>query len=152
MLQWLRRTIIAGFFLTVPLAVSVIALVWSFRWIDGSTAGIAERTFGRHVPGLGIAMAVGLLLIVGSIARNMFGRRLLQKGEQLLLHVPLFRGVYAPIKQLMAAFSPDNEYGFKHVVLVDDAERGMVMGFLTKEFRLDGHDGGDEADLVAVYV
>jgi uncharacterized membrane protein len=64
--------------------------------------------------------------------------------------IPGFRTIYAPVKQLVVAFSPDNEYGFKRVVLVEDGPRGWVMGFLTKELTIDrGH--GPEA-LVAVYV
>jgi len=51
--------------------------------------------------------------------------------------VPVFRTIYAPVKQLVVAFSPDNEYGFKRVVMVEDHRRGWVMGFLTKEFTVD---------------
>jgi len=151
MLTWLRRTFITGFFVTVPLAVSLIALVWAFRLVDGASAGLSERLFHVHVPGLGIAAAMLVLLGVGMLARNVVGRRLLARGEHLLLHVPVFRTVYQPIKQLMAAFSPDNEYGFKHVVMVDDAHRGMVLGFMTKEFTVDLKDGTRE-EMVAVYV
>jgi uncharacterized membrane protein len=64
--------------------------------------------------------------------------------------VPVFRTIYAPVKQLVAAFSPDNEAGFKRVVLVDDPRRGSVLGFLTREFYVD-RGGGPEA-VVAVYV
>lgn len=147
MLQWLRRTLVTGFFVTVPLAVSLIALVWTFKLIDGLTRGLSVRLFGSNVPGLGIAAGVVLLLFVGTVARNMLGRKLLAKGEELLLHVPFFSTVYSPVKQLLAAFSPDNEYGFKHVVLVQDPVRGMVLGFLTKEFNLDS-----SGEMAAVYV
>jgi uncharacterized membrane protein len=58
--------------------------------------------------------------------------------------------VYAPVKQLVAAFSPDSETGFKKVVVIDDADRGLVFGFLTREFTLD-RGKGPEA-MVAVYV
>ena len=64
--------------------------------------------------------------------------------------IPVFRTIYSPVKQLVAAFSPDNEYGFKRVVMVEDASRGWVMGFLTKEFTVD-RGRGREA-LIAVYV
>jgi uncharacterized membrane protein len=147
MLQWLRRTLVTGFFVTVPLAVSVIALVWTFRWVDRLSRGVSERLFGSSLPGLGIAVGVALLLIVGALARNIMGRRLLAKGEELLMHVPFFSTVYSPVKQLLAAFSPDNEYGFKHVVLVQDPSRGMVLGFLTKEFDLNKGEA-----MAAVYV
>ena len=62
------------------------------------------------------------------------------------MRVPVFRTIYAPVKQLVAAFSPDNEYGFKRVVMVEDARRGCVMGFLTKEFTVDRGQGPEAAD------
>jgi len=74
----------------------------------------------------------------------------LQRGEAYLMRLPVFRAVYGPVKQLVVAFSPENELGFKRVVLVDDAKRGLVLGFLTKEFTLDRGRGLEE--LVAVYV
>jgi len=147
---WLRRNFLTGFFVTVPLVVSVVAFVWVFQFADRLTSGLSERVFGVHVPGLGIVATATVVLVVGAIARNVFGRRVLQRGDQLLLHVPLFRTIYAPVKQLISAFSPENESGFKRMVLVDDHARGFVLGFLTKEFTVDrGH--GPET-LLAVYV
>jgi uncharacterized membrane protein len=64
--------------------------------------------------------------------------------------VPVFKTVYAPVKQLIAAFSPDNDAGFKRVVLVEDPARGLLLGFLTREFTLD-RGAGDEP-FVAVYI
>ena len=64
--------------------------------------------------------------------------------------VPVFRTIYAPVRQLVVAFSPDNEYGFKRVVLIEDPKRGIVFGFLTKEFTVDRGSGPEP--LVAVYV
>jgi uncharacterized membrane protein len=90
------------------------------------------------------------IMLVGVIATNVIGRRLLQRAEELLLHVPVFRTIYAPVKQLVIAFSPDNESGFKRVVLIEHATRGYTIGFLTKEFSVD-RGKGPEA-LIAVYV
>jgi uncharacterized membrane protein len=67
-----------------------------------------------------------------------------------LTRVPVFKTIYSPVKQLVAAFSPDNEYGFKRVVMVEDERRGLVMGFLTKEFTVDRGKGPEQ--LIAVYV
>jgi len=64
--------------------------------------------------------------------------------------IPVFRTIYAPVKQLVVAFSPDNEYGFKRVVLVQDGAERWVMGFLTKEFTMDRGRGPET--LIAVYV
>jgi uncharacterized membrane protein len=150
MWQWLRRSFIAGLFVTVPLVVSVVAIVWVFRFADRLTSGLGERVIGTRVPGLGLVTTAAIVLIVGAIATNMIGRRLLDRTESLLLQIPLFRTVYAPVKQLISAFSPDNEFGFKRVVLIEDAARGYLLGFLTKEFTVDRGQGSET--LLAVYV
>ena len=147
---WLRRRFLTGFFVTVPLFISVAALIWIFGVVDGLTSPLYNRLLGRPVPGLGTLSTVIVILLVGVIATNVIGRRLLQRGEEILLRVPVFRTIYAPVKQLVIAFSPDNESGFKRVVLIDQASRGYAIGFLTKEFTVDRGTGREA--LIAVYV
>lgn len=149
-MAWLRRRFLAGFFISVPLVISVAALVSIFGIIDRFTAPMATRVLGREVPGLGILITLLVVLLVGVVATNVIGRRVLARAEGWLMMIPVFRTIYAPVKQLVVAFSPDNEYGFKRVVMVEDPVRGLVMGFLTKEFTID-RGKGPEA-LVAVYV
>jgi uncharacterized membrane protein len=149
-MQWLRRSFVAGFFVLVPLFLSVAAFVWIFNVIDGLTTPFYDRLLGRRIPGLGTLSTAVAVLLVGAFATNVIGKRLLQRAESILLRVPVFRTIYAPVKQLVVAFSPDNEYGFKRVVMIEDAKRGFALGFLTREFTVD-RGGGPEA-LVAVYV
>jgi uncharacterized membrane protein len=150
MFQWIRRSFIAGFFVTVPLVVSVAAFVWIFGVIDGFVGPFYATWLGREVPGLGILTTALVVLLVGVVTTNVFGRRLLQRAESYLLLIPVFRTIYAPVKQLVVAFSPDNEYGFKRAVLIEDPARGFLLGFLTKEFTVDRGQGPQA--MVAVYV
>lgn len=151
---WLRRTFITGFFVTVPLVISIVALIWLFQIIDQLSAAVEARWLepwlGRPVPGLGAAVTVLGILGIGALATNMLGRRVLDRAQRLLLHVPVFRTVYAPVKQLIEAFSPDNEVGFKRVVLITDPGQRHRLGFLTKEFAVDR--GAGPETLLAVYV
>ncbi len=149
-MQWLRRNFIAGFFVLVPLFVSLAALVWLFNVVDGFTTPLYDRLLGRRIAGLGTATTLVVIVLVGAFARNVIGRRILQRTEGWLLKVPVFRAIYAPVKQLIAAFSPDNASGFKRVVLVEDPRRGYALGFLTREFTIDRGHGPEE--LLAVYV
>ena len=156
MMSWLRRRFVAGFFVLVPLVISIVTLIWVFGVVDGFTAPMYERYFrqihGREEvpPGLGIATTAVLILLVGVVATNVLGRRVLQRTEGYLLRVPVFRTVYAPVKQLILAFSPDNEYGFKRVVMIRTDSRGYILGFLTKEFSIQS--AGHTESLIAVYV
>lgn len=149
-MQWLRRSLIAGTVIIVPLVISVTAFSWLFQLIDGVMGPVYAQWLGREIPGLGLATMLLLVVVVGALATNVIGGRLLSRGEDYLLKLPVFRAVYGPVKQLVAAFSPDNQIGFKCVVLVEDPHRGLALGFLTKEFTLT--DGADSEAHVAVYV
>jgi uncharacterized membrane protein len=150
MWQWLRRSFATGFFVTVPLVISVIALIWMFQVANGLTSGLDQRLFGKPIPGFGLLVTAAGILLIGTLATNVFGSRILRQAQRLLLHVPVFRTIYAPVKQLIEAFSPDNEFGFKRVVMIEDSARGYVLGFLTKEFVVDRGSGPET--LLAVYV
>ena len=160
MIQWLRSRLLAGFFVMIPVVVSLAALYWIFGIIDRFTAPLATQVLGPEagalplgraaVAGLGIVGTMLVVLAVGTVATNVIGRRVLNRAEAWLMMIPIFRTIYAPVKQLVVAFSPDNEYGFKRVVMVENGTRGWVMGFLTKEFTVDRGRGREK--LMAVYV
>jgi uncharacterized membrane protein len=149
-LNTLRRNFITGFFVTVPLVISVAALVWIFRVIDGFVGPYYALWLGRPVPGLGLLTTALVVLLVGSVATNVFGKRVLQRAEHYLMLVPVFRTIYAPVKQLVVAFSPDNENSFKRVVMVEDPSGVFHLGFLTREFTVERGQG--QESLLAVYV
>ena len=147
---WLRRRFLTGFFVTVPLFITVAAIVWIFGVVDGLTTPVYDRLIGRRIPGLGIVSTAVAIMLVGIIATNVLGRRILTRAQEILLHVPVFKTIYSPLKQLVAAFSPENESGFRRVVLIEHAARGYSIGFLTREFTVD-RGKGPEA-MLAVYV
>lgn len=149
-MTWLRRSFVAGFLITMPLAVSVAASIWLFRVVDGFLGPAIENVIGARIPGVGLVTTLLGIFLVGVLTTNVIGKRIVQQGEQWLLRVPVFRAIYAPVRQLVAAFSPDNEFGFKRVALVEEATGGFVLGFLTREFTVDRGRGPEV--LVAIYV
>ena len=112
MLPWLRRRFVTGLLLTIPLVASVLAIGWLVSFVDARTAGLSAWLFnGRRLPGVGIVAAGLLVLLVGILATNVIGRRVVRVTEELLMQVPVFRTVYGPIRQLLEAFAPDNAAG-----------------------------------------
>ena len=64
-MQWLRRSLIAGFVVIVPLVISVAAFVWLFQLIDGVMGPVYARWIGREIPGFGLATLLVLVVAVG---------------------------------------------------------------------------------------
>ena len=151
LLQWLRRSFIAGFFVTVP-AFATGWLLWIF-WsaIDDFFYPMYTRIFGRPVPGLGFLTAAVIILLMGIAARNVAGRRVLAWADKLLLRVPVYRRLYPSIKMLIDAFSPERRSSFKAVVLVQHPREGeFAFAFLTSELILDTPDG--KREMVTVFI
>jgi len=149
--NWLKVRFITGFFVTVP-AIATAWLLYVF-WdaIDGFFSPGYERIFGRRIPGLGFLTAVMLILVMGTIATNVVGRRILSRVERLLTRVPIVRSIYPTIKELFASFSPEKRGSFKEVVLAEYPRKGaFAFGFLTSEFLLEGPEG--KRQMVTVFV
>jgi len=63
-MQWLRRSFVTGFFVTVPLFISVAAFIWIFNVVDGLTTPLYDRVLGRRIPGLGTASTALVIVLV----------------------------------------------------------------------------------------
>ncbi len=149
--NWLKSRFIAGFFFTVPVFATgwILWLFWSR--IDDIFGPMYERIFGRPVPGLGFLTAIAVILIMGIIARNVVGRRVLALGDQVLLKVPIFRRLYPSVKMLIDSFSPERRSAFRAVVLVQHPRPGeYAFGFVTSELTLETPDGKREMATVFV--
>jgi uncharacterized membrane protein len=88
---------------------------------------------------------------MGTIARNVVGRRVLSRIEMLFEHVPIFRSIYPSVKQLLESFSPQKRNSFKSVVLAEHPRKGeYVFGFITSEVLIEGLEG--KQAMVTVFV
>jgi uncharacterized membrane protein len=151
MKNWLKVRLIAGFFVTVP-AIATAWLLWVFwTWVDDRFSPIYETIFGRPIKGLGFLTAVAIMLLMGTIARNVAGRRVLAFGDKLLHQVPIFRALYPSIKMLIDSFSPERRNSFKAVVLVQHPREGtFAFGFVTSEVVLESPAA--KGEMVSVFV
>src|SRR5438093_11682022 len=104
--NWIKVRFITGFFVTVPAIASAWLLYVFWDAIDTFFSPGYARIFGRRIPGLGFLTAVVLVLVMGTIATNVVGRRLLARIELLFIRVPIFRGISQSIHHLIEAVSP----------------------------------------------
>jgi uncharacterized membrane protein len=147
---WFKLRFITGFFVTVPIVLTAYVLWIFYREVDGVLSPVYEQALGRHVPALGFLTAVVILFVVGVVATNVVGRKVLQWGEGLLRRVPIFGRVYPAVKDLIESFSPHRRSGFREFVVVEYPREGLYSyGFRTGEVRM----GGSKPEaLVTVFV
>ncbi len=127
--------LLAGIAVAVPLVVTYWVLSFGYRLITGLSEPWL-KTFGLNFPGLGFAITLVFFTAVGFMAAHVFGRRVLEHGENLLLRVPVVAAIYAGTKQVLQSLQGSAAAGkSKRVVVVDFLSSGSyLIGFATGHF------------------
>ncbi len=143
-----RRHLTTGLLVIVPVAVTAFVLKFLFGLFDGWAQPVAERLFGRPIPGLGLLLTLVLVWVTGILSTNFAGKKLLELFDRLLENLPLVKTVYTASKQLVEAVSPGGRRAFRRVVLVEFPKKGtFALGFVTG----DGL-GPLPGDMLSIYV
>ena len=88
----------------------------------------------RDVPGLGLVILLILLIFIGFLTANFFGRFLFNKTEQIINKIPFIKVFYKTIKQIIETIFKDNSKAFRDVVILEYPRKGLwVLGFTTGE-------------------
>jgi len=134
-----KRTFFTGLVVVVPILITAFALYWLFNLLDGFLNPIIPQILGRQIPGLGLLTEIVIIFLVGVVATNVLGSRILNWFQDLLMRAPVVKNIYPTIKQLVEAFHPSSGSSFKKVVLVEYPKMGtFAVGFLTSEVSVEG--------------
>ncbi len=115
-----------GLFLVVPVAVTIYVVFLVFSFIDG--------WLNIPVPGIGFILTIGMLVLVGRLASNVFFRGALGSLEKVLTRTPFVKLVYTSLKDLIEAFMGEKKR-FDQPVLVTLMPGGhaAAIGFVTRQ-------------------
>ena len=153
----LRKWLIAGLLVIVPLVITLGVLNWIIGTLDQTLAILPEawqpdKLLGVHIPGFGVILTLLILLIVGGIASNFIGRKLVGWGDALVRRIPVVRSIYSSVKQVSDTVFSDSGNAFRTAVMVQWPREGVcTVAFVT------GQPNGEVAallrdDYVSVFV
>jgi uncharacterized membrane protein len=135
---WFRSRMVTGLLVAFPLAVTLFFARFLFNLLDRWSYPISSYLFGRPVPGIGAALALILVFVLGMLSHSVVGRRLLRFGEKLVDRVPVVRAVYGGAREITRAFGSDSGRNFRRVVMVPFPQADVrSIAFLTGEFDLE---------------
>ena len=142
----LRKRIITGVIVLIPLVVTFLALRLVFQWLDSLAQPLIKQILGSEddIPGLGIVLTLVVVWLAGGLSGNVVGRRLIGQGDEFLARIPLIGSIYGPVKQFIrnvASANPTTH--FKRVVLAEyPSDDRWILGFATGEVSLPGQKVG----------
>ncbi|AXK38296.1 DUF502 domain-containing protein [Crenobacter cavernae] len=154
----LKGYLVTGLLIWLPVAVTL----WVLNLIVGSLdqtlnllpdAWRPERLFGFAIPGLGVLLAVLILLGTGMLAANVLGQRLIDFWDALLSRIPVVKSIYSSVKQVSDTLLSDSGQAFRKALLVRFPHQdAWTVAFQTgaPASQVSEHLDGDE--FVSVYV
>ncbi len=161
----MKRFVLAGLLVWLPLAVTIWVLHTVFGLVDGlfgwlvatSQAVLPVAAFEplqslRRIPGIGLLVMGVLLLLTGVFATNIVGQWWLRQGSRVLHRIPIVKSIYSSVKQVSDTLFSSSGQAFREAVLVQYPRAGSwTIAFVT------GRPGGEvqqhlNGDFVSVYV
>ena len=84
-------------------------------------------------------MIASLIILtgLGALTANIFGKTILQFGENLLDRVPVIRNIYGALKQIFETVATQSNKNFKGVVLFEYPRKDIwALGFVTTDAKV----------------
>ncbi|RKQ71403.1 putative membrane protein [Litorimonas taeanensis] len=141
-LKFIRNRFLTGVIVALPIIATVWAIRTFIKFIDTSVwtvfpAVINPKTYlGFDVWGLGLVVSLLSLFLLGTLASNIVGTSILKASERLLARVPIVRGVYSFVKQIVVIVAQQREQAFQEVCLIEYPRKGLwAIGFVTTDLQ-----------------
>ena len=157
MMATLQKYVIAGLLVWLPLAATVVIIKLVIDLLDRIILFLPleyrpESLFGFSIPGFGLILAIGVLLLTGMLATNLLGRQLVSLWEAILSRIPIVRSIYNAVKQIASTVLTSKGKAFRKVVMAQYPRKGIwSIGFLTNDNVAVKCEGMEE-DMLAVFL
>jgi uncharacterized membrane protein len=156
-MHWLRRYLVTGLVLWVPLGITLWVLTLIVSTLDKTLLLIPEHyrpeaLFGFAIPGLGVLLTLVVLVITGILTRNFVGQALVKGWDSILRRIPVVKSIYSGVKQVSDTLFSDTGQAFRKALLIEFPHPGSyTIAFMT------GTPGGEllnrlPGEHISVYV
>jgi uncharacterized membrane protein len=135
-MKHLTRTFFTGLAVTLPVAATLYLLYWAILAIERTLDGLLRFVLPQAIyfPGLGLALGVVLVFLVGLLMRTWAAQKIFSWTEKLMYRVPVVKTVYGALRDFTEFLSRPQRQGAQQVVLVRLGGTDLrVMGFVTRD-------------------
>ena len=160
-----KKYLLTGLMVWLPLAITIWVLLWLMGTMDAVFFGLLAMLSAitpagldplierlHHIPGLGVLLVAGGMLLTGALVSNVAGRWWLKQWDRLFTNIPIVKSIYNSVKKVSDTLFSSNGNAFRTAMLVQYPRAGSwTIAFQT------GVPGGEVqshlgADMVSVYV
>ena len=136
----LKRYFFTGLLVVTPIWGTFLILQTLLAFFDGIFGNLFSDLTGWYIPGIGIVMLVGVVLLAGVLTTNIVGQQLHQRWESWVKNVPIVHGIYSTLKSVTDIISIQQKDKFRKVVMIQFPKDGcycfaFVTGVVPQEMQ-----------------
>lgn len=151
----LAKTFLRGLLAFLPVFLTIYAVLAFGNWLDDVTTGLIERFLPAlpDVPGLGIALSLIAILVLGALLSSRLTRWIYNAFELPLKRLPLISDLYTALKQMTSLVAPADASRSGRVVRVQPpGQAWCLIGVQTRDDAQPAGLAADSGDKVGVYL
>ncbi len=156
MIKQIRHYFATGLLISLPVFITLYVIFAVFRFIDGIFGKIINiylnKYLGFGIPGVGFILGAVIVFLIGFVAANFFGKKIIRALEAWFLKFPFIRQIYPAAKQIVDSFISKESPAFKKVVLAQYPSKGLwAIGFMTNDSFKEANEK-TERDLLHIFI
>lgn len=138
----LRAYLFTGILVTAPVAITFYLAYKFILWVDVFVNKILPPQYNfvnympMTIPGFGLIILIGFLMLVGMFAAGFLGRFFIRLGEWFVAKMPLVSSVYSLLKQIFETVFSSKTQAFKKVVMLEYPRKGIwILGLVSADLQ-----------------
>lgn len=133
-MKTLRKHFISGILFIIPVSLSIWILFKIFLFLENILGNFFKRFFPNiYTPGIGLVSLILLILLIGFLANNFLGRKILNLIEAIFENIPFLNRIFNFIKSIVNRIIERKTDLFKGVVKIKLPDNSYTIGFITGE-------------------
>lgn len=153
----LRTIIVAGLLVWIPLGLTIFVIKLLIDLLGQTYLLIPpalrpENLIGTEIPGIGVIVAIIVVLLTGLVTANYFGKSIVKAWDAFLDRIPLIRSIYSPLKKFSELVLSDQTQSFSKVLLIEYPRKGIYSLCFQTSKELGEVQNQDGVEMVCVYI
>ena len=153
----LRTIIVAGLLVWIPLGLTIFVIKLLIDLLGQTYLLIPpalrpENLIGTEIPGIGVIVAIIVVLLTGLVTANYFGKSIVKAWDAFLDRIPLIQSIYSPLKKFSELVLSDQTQSFSKVLLIEYPRKGIYSLCFQTSKELGEVQNQDGVEMVCVYI
>ena len=152
-MNWFWSILLKGLATVLPIFITIYSIYWlgisSEQFLGNAIKYFISDDY--YWPGMGVVVAIALVMLVGILVNNRVGEFFLRQLHHMITHIPIANTIYNSVQDMMQFLaSSRDKNGMDQVVEISLGNDMRLLGFVTQQQLAVPIE--DDEELIGIYL